>query len=221
MLRRAKTLTQQAADEIRERIVAGEFDLGTPLSENALAAELGVSKTPVREAMLQLKVEGLVDIHPQRGSFVFDMTPTQITELGELRRILELAAVDLACERDRGGLLTRWQSLLAEQSAAIETGDYTGYRNLDSTFHDVPFELCGNTMLQDSFRNVAFRIQALRRRLSVQSNLNEESLIEHREIVARLEAGDLAGLRERLVAHMQGTIWKFHATLGQRGTTAA
>ena len=99
MLRRAKTLTEQAADTIRARIIGGELPLGAPLSENQLASELGVSKTPIREALLQLKVEGLVSIQPQRGSFVFDMSPADIAELGELRETLELAALRLAMAR--------------------------------------------------------------------------------------------------------------------------
>src|SRR3546814_13734933 len=85
VLQRPKSLTTLAVDEIRGRIVRGELGLGAPLSENALALELGVSKTPIREALLQLKMEGLVSIQPPRGSFVFDMTVEEIRPLGELR----------------------------------------------------------------------------------------------------------------------------------------
>ena len=83
-IKRQKTLTEQAADAIRARIVEGQFEFGEALSEITLATELGVSKTPVREAFLQLKNEGLVDILPQRGTFVFRMT------IEELRRTVGL-----------------------------------------------------------------------------------------------------------------------------------
>src|SRR3546814_2324752 len=105
VLQRPKSLTTLAVDEIRGRIVRGELGLGAPLSENALALELGVSKTPIREALLQLKMEGLVSIQPQRGSFVFDMTVEEIRQLGELRATLEVTALELAMQRNRAALV--------------------------------------------------------------------------------------------------------------------
>ena len=68
---RPKSLTELVVDELRTRIIDGRLRLGEALSENTLAAELGISKTPVREALLQLKLERLVDVLPQRGTYVF------------------------------------------------------------------------------------------------------------------------------------------------------
>jgi len=78
-LKRPQLLTDLACERIREAIVGGEFKLGEQMSEAQLAQRLGVSKTPVREALLRLKGDGLVEIHPQRGSFVFSLTPAQVT----------------------------------------------------------------------------------------------------------------------------------------------
>src|SRR3546814_11787488 len=80
-LERPKSLTELVKEHVRGRIINGELMLGEALSENVLAAQLGISKTPVREALLQLKLEGLVDIQPQRGSFVFSMEPDEAAEL--------------------------------------------------------------------------------------------------------------------------------------------
>ena len=118
-LQRSKSLTEQAVEEIRALIVRGDFELGAPLSENTLAAELGVSKTPVREALLHLRSEGLVSIQPQRGSFVFNMSSAEVLELGELRETLELAALRLAADAGRrpppGVLRARRQPLSPRQ----------------------------------------------------------------------------------------------------------
>lgn len=145
MLRRAKSLTDQAADTIRARIVSGDMPLGAPLSENALATELGVSKTPVREALLQLKMEGLVSIQPQRGSFVFDMTVEEIAKLGELRESLELTALRLAMRRRPDALLADMTSTIAAMETAVVNDDNAAYRKLDTAFHDLLFQHCDNS----------------------------------------------------------------------------
>jgi DNA-binding GntR family transcriptional regulator len=84
-LERPKSLTELVKDHVRSRITNGELMMGEALSENVLAAQLGISKTPVREALLQLKLEGLVDIQPQRGSFVFSLAPEEAAEMCQYR----------------------------------------------------------------------------------------------------------------------------------------
>ncbi len=208
---RGKSLTERAADEIRRRILTGDFQLGEPLSENTLAAEFGISKTPVREALVQLKMEGLVHIHPQRGSFVFDMTVEQIAALGELRETLEVAALDLAMQRNPADLIAALKRLLLDMEAALAAEDYVRYRELDDGFHCALFEHCGNKMMLQGYRSFASRIQALRQRLSVDPNLNGVSLSEHRAIVERLTNGDVAGAQAELRVHMACTVEKFQA----------
>ena len=79
------SLTTETLREIRRRIVEGELQLGEALSEAALAALLGVSKTPVREALVQLKREGLVAIYPQRGTFVFQVDKDMVRDLCDFK----------------------------------------------------------------------------------------------------------------------------------------
>lgn len=206
MLKRAKSLTEQAADEIRARIVRGDLKLGAPLSENTLAAALGVSKTPIREALLQLRMEGLVSVQPQRGTFVFDMTPEEIVELGELRETLEVAALELAGLRNRLKLLADLDAVLAEMRAAIERDDTTRYRNLDADFHDAFFQRCGNGFFQSCYQGFAFRVQVLRVHLSADLALNRRSYGEHAAIVQALAEGRPAEACTLLSRHVQGTI---------------
>ncbi len=214
MLRRAKTLTEQAADTIRARIIGGELPLGAPLSENQLASELGVSKTPIREALLQLKVEGLVSIQPQRGSFVFDMSPADIAELGELRETLELAALRLAMARQPEPLLSDLGTSLAAMERAVADDDFAAYAKDDAQFHDQLLQHCGNQYLLDCYRSFAFRVDALRTHLSGDPVLNRRSLEEHREIVNEIASGDVDRAIGALKRHAQGTIWEFNASRG-------
>lgn len=205
MLERGPSLTDQAAQEIRARIVRGIFQLGEPLSEIALANELGVSKTPVREALMELKRQGLVEVHPQRGTFVFDMTATQVRKLSDLRTILETAALRLALANAPDTLHARWAAIVAEMRAALKVQDTERYRTLDGDFHRVLFELADNPYLLEAFDLIAFRVQALRNRLSLDPALNANSFDEHVRLTALVGAGAGGEIAELLVRHIEGT----------------
>lgn len=204
-LRRPKSLTEMAADELRARILDGQFQLGMALSENALAAELGISKTPVREALLQLKLEGLVDIHPQRGSFVFQLAAEQVIAITELREILELAALRLAMSRNRAALAAAATRCFEAMRQAYQAGDIPGYRRQDRLLHDAIIESAGNDYIRAAYAGVSFRVQALRGRLTRERALNEASFHEHRRIVERIVAGDETGVRRLLGRHINNT----------------
>lgn len=210
-LQRARSLTAQAADDIRSRIVRGDFEPGAPLSENTLAAELGVSKTPIREALLQLRVEGLVSIQPQRGSFVFDMTADEIVQLGELREMMELAALRLAASRRPDALLAALDAIVGEMRAALDAGDVAGYRSLDAAFHQAFFDHCGNVYLAACYASFAFRVQALRARLSNDPDLNESSFAAHRVLVDLIRRAALSEACDRLSEHVRDTTVRYVA----------
>ena len=130
---RPPSLAEQAADQIRHRIVKGDFRLGEALSETALAAELGISKTPVREAFLLLKTEGLVDILPQRGTFVFRIGAGEADKLSEFREVLEISALQLAMAKDAAGLGQALGAIAADMSAALDVDDAAAYLELDGS----------------------------------------------------------------------------------------
>jgi len=215
ILQRPKSLTALAADEIRSRIVRGELGLGSPLSENALALELGVSKTPIREALLQLKMEGLVSIQPQRGSFVFDMTPGEIKQLGELRETLEVTALERAMKRRREPLVAALTVIVDAMAEAVRSGDNGRYRILDAEFHRTLFEHAGNRYLADCYAGFAFRIQALRARLCSDPALNAVSLRDHGRLRDLIATGDVDAARDLLVHHMTRTIGDYLDSMEQ------
>ncbi len=215
-LERGPSLTDQAVQEIRSRIVRGVFQLGEPLSEIALANELGVSKTPVREALVVLKRQGLIEVHPQRGSFVFDMDTHQVRKLSELREILEIAALRAAMAVDRSSLARRWSDTAAQMRKALEAGDAERYRTLDGGFHRAMFELADNPYLIEAFELIAFRVQALRNRLSLDPSLNTTSFDDHIRLADIVARGETETAVQMMGKHIEWTREHYLAAMEAR-----
>lgn len=204
-LTRPQSLKDLAIGELRRRIVEGQVALGDALSENALAVDLGISKTPVREALLQLKTDGLVDIQPQRGTFVFSLTAEEVSAICELRMILELAAIEAAMTRRPGETLERLRAVVEEMGVAHAAGDIASYRRLDGAFHDVVVHAAGNPFLASAYALISFRIQALRCRLTHLAQLNDRSLDDHRALVRLIAAGRVDEVKALLRTHIDNT----------------
>ena len=202
---RPKSLTEIAIERIREAIVDGQYAFGEQLSEASLAARLGISKTPVREALLRLQTEGLVEIHPQRGTFVFSLDEAGVAEVCRFREIIETAALDEAMRRDRRELLARLDRNLQDMARAHATHDLKALPLLDQAFHETLLACCGNPYLQASYDLVAHKIRALRSRLPEGNERVAECQANHARIVRGIRAADLAKSRELLTAHIRDT----------------
>jgi DNA-binding GntR family transcriptional regulator len=217
---RPKSLTELVVEELRARIIDGRLRLGEGLSENALAADLGISKTPVREALLQLKLEGLVDVLPQRGTYVFRLAGDQVGKIGELREILEVAAAAAAMKRNHSLLVTRMTDILGSMRAAYDAGSKVAYRRLDGELHQTIIDLSGNAYISDAYVPIGFRIQALRSRLADEAALNELSFRDHCEMLRLIRAGEGAALQKLIRAHIRQTTQSYLEVLGRRDAIA-
>jgi len=202
---RPQSLTALVVDELRARIVDGRLRLGEHLSENTLAAELGISKTPVREALLQLKLERLVDVLPQRGSYVFQLGAEEVIKVSELREMLEVEAAAAAIKRNHAQLLTRMSDVLRDMRKAYSAGDNAAYRTIDGDFHRTIIDLCGNSFVSDAYGPIGLRIQALRSRLSDEAALNRLSFRDHCDMVRLIKSGEVTRLQKLLRAHIRQT----------------
>jgi len=190
VIERPKSLTELVKEQIRDRIVEGELRLGEALSENVLAAQLGLSKTPVREALLQLKLEGLVDIQPQRGSFVFTMNPREMEEFCDYRIILESSALRSALAHDADGLIAALDQRAKRMVKALEDGDLAAYRRIDTEYHREILQRADNRFLGQAHTQMEMKIQALRAHVIQRDRTLEVSLDEHLGIVNLLKAGE-------------------------------
>ena len=199
-IKRQKTLTEQAADAIRARIMSGEFDFGEALSEIALATELGVSKTPVREAFLQLKNEGLVEILPQRGTFVFQMTGEQLRQLAEMSELLESASLRFAM-RNGTRLADALQTVIDRMAAAVDERDHAAYRRHDADFHQAIISASGNAFIDTAYSIIAFRVQALRNRLSLEAQ-NWRSFDAYKDVARHVRDNNVDAAQAKLLEHL-------------------
>jgi len=198
---RPPSLSEMVLDQIRELIVTGRLGLGEQLSEGALAEQLGVSRTPVREAFLRLETENMVEVRPQRGTFVFYYDAAQLRDISELRGVLETGALRIALARKRARLIERLERT-ASQSEAAGTADAVGYQVFDAAFHEALIESTDNRELIEAYERISGRVRAIRYRFTHSPEQVARSQRDHRDIVEALKGGRDAEAMKRLGRHV-------------------
>src|SRR3954467_8928108 len=148
----AASIQGRVIAETRRRILNGELGTGVNLSELALAEEFGVSRTPVREALKQLQTEGLVEIRPRVGTFVSTPSRREITELFQMKELLEAAAARLPAFRGQVPELDRRRVSVRAADAAVAAGDVERYAELVHEFHELLIEGADNGKLEAHYR---------------------------------------------------------------------
>ncbi|MGV4982827.1 GntR family transcriptional regulator [Streptomyces sp. NPDC001709] len=203
------SLREQAREALRTRIVLGEIEPGQVESVINVAAALGVSVTPVREAVMDLANLGIVEVIRNRGFRVPILTDHDLDEIFRLRTMLEAPAMSEVTELLAGQAIPRFRQLAEQITDAAREGDLTSFLDLDRQFHLGLLELLGNRRLVamvNQLRDQA-RMQGLQR-LADQGELTRSGE-EHIEIVDAVESGDAelaADLMRRHLAHSRG-IW--------------
>jgi len=199
---RRPALATIVADRIRDAIIFGELGLGEAISEERLASMLGVSRTPVREALTYLQLQGLIDIRPQRGSFVFRPTRDDIEELCQFRALVETGALRLAYACHRAATLKDLQEAQDAQAVAEAADDWVAAARADAEFHAALFRNCGNRVLVQAYDLIAGRIGAARF-FSRRSDLSRRNTgPEHRAIIRSLSRGDVDAAAKTLTDHI-------------------
>lgn len=207
LLTRPKSLTDLAHDSIRQLIVGGELPMGAQLSESTLAAQLGISKTPVREALLRLSDEALVEIRPQRGTYVARLSLTRIESAMFIRQAIECAVVRRLATHARGGALTRVLSaIVRRQGEAVDAGDVTAGLDADTEFHRTLVEASG---LPDVW-SVVERARELHHRIRAIAvptlNSGPQAVADHRRVIAALRRGDAERADRALSLHLSRNV---------------
>jgi DNA-binding GntR family transcriptional regulator len=201
-IERPPSLVDTVAAQLRELIVSGELALGQQLSERNLAAAFGVSKTPVREALAQLRTEGLVLIAAQRGATVFTLSGQEVADICEWRQTLESTALRMAFERAGDRLVTDLAKVVERMKKAQARGDVKAYLAEDTAYHNVIFQCCGNRLFLDTYDLMQAKIAALRTHLSVKPHHTDRSFEEHIEMVEKLRSGELDAAIACLTVHI-------------------
>ena len=199
------------ADRIRQAIVNADFDFGEALSEENLAAAFEVSRTPVREALSMLQVEGLVNIVPKSGTYVFTPGADDIFDLCQYRAGLELQAADLAMARDPDGLAERLEAITARMHPAGEAGALRHYGQLDNEYHLAFIEAAGNRYLTQGYRLIMGRVATLRTHLMVLSRGQPENIMQDHDLMTGLvRRRRLQELKSVLEAHVMDIMDNYH-----------
>lgn len=175
---------------LRQAILRGELQPGERLMEIQLANKLGVSRTPIREAIRKLELEGLVLMIPRRGAEVAQITEKSLRDVLEVRRALEELAVQLACLRMTEEGIVELKQAAAEFEHVLGDEDITVVAEADVAFHDVIYMATDNQRLISLLNN--FREQMYRYRVEYlkKTEFHEKLLKEHQEIIAAIENGE-------------------------------
>ena len=214
-IERPNLVREAAYERLKRRILEGVLRPGARLSEPALAQALGVSRTPVREALQRLSQEGLVELRPGRGARVRVLSPREVEEVYEVRALIEGEAAARAAGRcDEAGLHRLEAALDALETA--DPDDYAAQIAADERFHALLVAASGNRVLEQVFHDLDAAL-ALTRQFSRDLNQTPETRAQHRAIVAAIRAGDAAAARAAAEAHVQA----FKATVARRIQEAA
>ena len=203
----AYKVSDAAYEILREKIISREFTAGQRLDLDDVEQQLGISRTPVKEALARLEMEGLVHIVPRSGTFVTDPDPKEIAESFDVRRVLEVYAVELAIGRmtdeDLLDLRTMIQELEELAAAPDRDAIYPRYLTLDHQFHQNLVSLSGNERLQQAHKRENLHAQMARIRYRRSERELEAAQMEHQRLVAALEAGDVERAKSEMDAHLQ------------------
>ena len=190
------------AAEIRSRITNGRLPLGARISDKKLAAELGVSRTPVREALVQLQSEGLVVMRPQSGTFVFDLTIEEVRDICATRAILEAGAIRLVADAGSADPMARLGLLVGRAAIALDDGDLVLCDELDCQFHEGIVAASANTYLIRAYSGISDRLRALRHRLPRERERMARAIAQHRHIIDLWAAGRLDQATMEIGSHV-------------------
>ncbi|MDE7252327.1 MAG: GntR family transcriptional regulator [Acetatifactor sp.] len=183
--------------KLRDDILSGKYEEHEELKEVAIGEELGVSRTPVREAFRQLELEGLIQIIPNKGAYVTGITEKDVQDIYMIRSLLE-------------GLCARWatEHITKEQMEEMEENIYLAkfhaqkghldqLAELDNRFHDIMYEACNSKMLEHQLKDFHQYVLRVRKKTLNNANRGPKSNEEHEQIMEAIKAGD-ADLAEKL-----------------------
>ncbi len=190
---------------IRDAILSRVFAPGSKLTVDVVAKRLGVSRTPVKEALVRLEREGLVRMVPRHGAFVATLAPEEVLEIYDLREVLEGLAARKAAQRVTRQHLARLATLLRKTEAHAAAGDLTLYSDVDLLFHQTIREASGSPRLIDTLENLRGQVRLLMSTSIVLPGRLEKSVQEHRRIYEALKRRDPEAAEEAARAHMRAS----------------
>ncbi len=190
---------------LRSAILKGKLEPGERLMEIALANKLGVSRTPIREAIRKLELEGLVVMTPRKGAEVAKITEKDLQDVLEVRDSLEKLAADLACDRITEEEIEELKACNEAFKKAVEEGkaDFTELAELDVAFHDVIFNATQNSRLIQILNNLREQMYRYRLEYLKDKEYHGRLVSEHQMITEAVSSRDKEKARSAMDCHIQ------------------
>lgn len=200
-----RSLHDQVVSQVRDLIIEGTLEPGSRIDEAHLIEELGVSRTPFREALRTLAAEGLVIVRPSKGSIVRKLTPADVFSMLEVLGNLEKLAGELACERASDDEITDLIDLHNSMMDCYRTRERMPYYKMNQEFHSRLAGLSKNETLQDMQANIQARLKRIRYIGNQEPNSWAGAVADHEEMVRALEGRDGKRLGEAMANHLKKT----------------
>ena len=197
------TLHTQVAGLLRQRLIDGSLPPGSKLNERVLCEQIGVSRTPLREAIKQLAAEGLVTLEAGRGAFVAAPNRGDIEQTFDVIAVLEGLAAERAAQYITDATLVELQALQFDMQAAFERRDLQAYYAANARVHDLLSESAQNAVLRQTWQQLNQRLHALRYRSNQDENKWRRALAEHADMLLALRQRDGTALRQLLETHLR------------------
>ena len=187
---------------LRQAILKGELEPGERLMEIQLAERLGVSRTPIREAIRKLELEGLVLMVPRKGAEVASISEKSLREVLEVRRSLEELAIELACQKITQEQIQELEAAEAVFAEAVQKGDPMTIAESDESYHDVIYQATGNGRLVQILNNL--REQMYRYRLEYIKDADKRQIlvVEHEHIIRAVKSHNIAEAKRAKREHI-------------------
>jgi GntR family transcriptional regulator, rspAB operon transcriptional repressor len=195
----ARNAQPQAANALRHAILTGILPPGTKVSEQEIADTIGTSRQPVREAFLRLSAEGLLDIRPQRGTYVSKITATEVLDARFVREAVEADLIRLACQKADAAAIVSLRDVLAAQTAAADAASFMA---LDEAFHRMIAQIAGKARAWDHLQRLKSQMDRVRF-LQLQDFPVATLIAQHTAMVEAIATQNVDAAEAELRAHLR------------------
>jgi DNA-binding GntR family transcriptional regulator len=202
---RAKSLKEKCYDIVKELVLTGKLEQGVLHNEKTLSESLGVSRTPVREALLELSREGMIVFVPNKGFKIREVTPTQVRDVFEVRRIIETHIIRTVAGQLTKSDLQKIGKMVEQQEQLAEQQDKAAFIEQDKGIHLFLASKMGNQQIVSILMNMRDQIHFMGVRAVEQPERMHAVVSEHRRIYAALQARDGARACDELISHLINT----------------
>lgn len=196
------SLADQVFDHLETDILSGKYSRGEILTESKLSQELGVSRTPIREALRRLEQEHIIE-ETGKGSVVIGISEKDVDDIFVIRKQLETLAAGIAAENCTEEQLSKLREALELQEFYLEKGDAEQIKQMDNRFHYIVYRLSGSTVFYDILVPLHKKIQKYRKIAVQSSGRAKASVEEHRKIYEAIASGNKALAEKYVLEHVE------------------